>query len=201
MKKFSGIFIILFMISSFSIAKAEKLKLHAKDELSDIIKSEKTVQKESAIKNTYETTVPEKKVKDSVPIEKKVQVEDVHEEKSTALAEIVEFSSEQKLTVDRGVIAKNVEARTPVGAGESFPVNIEKLYCFTEISGAEHGTRISHAWYRKDKLFATIDLTINTSHTYTWSFIKIPSGWDGSWEVHVLNDKGKVIANIPFKIE
>ncbi|MBI5206298.1 MAG: DUF2914 domain-containing protein [Candidatus Firestonebacteria bacterium] len=172
MKKKYLLSILLFnTLSYYTVINADqKLKLHSKDNLDDLLRSIKKEQKED--------------VKPAEPA--------VSNNKT---------SSNIRLAIDRGVIAKNVESSSPVEIANSFKGNIEKLYCYTEISNVEPPEKIFHAWYYKDKLITTIELTLKRSRSYTWSYFNIPSGYTGNWEVHVLSEEGKVIANIPFEIE
>ncbi|MGA8180629.1 MAG: hypothetical protein WB792_11250, partial [Desulfobacterales bacterium] len=47
-----------------------------------------------------------------------------------------------------------VKDRQPSGVGSVFPEDLDKLYCFTKIGGAEGATYVYHVWYFRDKEIA-----------------------------------------------
>ncbi|MBI5207786.1 MAG: DUF2914 domain-containing protein [Candidatus Firestonebacteria bacterium] len=189
--------IIIFSILFFNNIYAEQLKIHFKNKLEDILGNSKTEKKDEEIISSSNNNINNIKNNQSNESLNKTP-EKVSEKKEET--ETVKAVSTSDLNVVRGVIAKNIENYVPVGVAPDFPPNVEKLYCYTEISGVEPGNKILHAWYYKDRLVSTIELTLKKSRTYTWSYLKIPLGWSGNWEVHVLDESGKVIANIPFQI-
>ena len=180
MKKATIFIISIFIIILLSInyLVASQFKLHVKERLEDILRTEEKKESKIVIELSSNTLSTQKSQK----------VKNLNTEKS-------------HLTLDRGVIAKNVEGRTPLGVNDVFPNDVGKLYCFTEISGATPGEKITHAWYYEDKLIATIELPLKRSRTYTWSYVKILPVWVGDWKVHIIDEEKKTVSVVPFRIE
>ena len=77
------------------------------------------------------------------------------------------------LTIEVGVICKQIEERAPVDADSTFAVTVEKLYCFTKITGAEEATMISHVWYWGEIERARIELPVRSISWRTYTAKKI----------------------------
>ncbi len=192
-RNINSIFFILFFLFTIEV-RSEQIKLQFKNNLDDILKREnKEDEKKEETAEKIEIKKEIKEIKENIPVPK------VNFEEKKSSDGIKIYSSELKVV--RGVIAKKVESSTPVEVASVFPLSIDKLYCYTEVTGVNPGIKIYHSWYYKDKLINSVELVLNRERSYTWSFIAIPSGYSGEWEVHILSEEGKLIANIPFKIE
>lgn len=104
------------------------------------------------------------------------------------------------IEVVRIEIAPRVREREPVGAGERFPPNIGKVYCFTEIATGELPVSIRHAWYFGDEPVASITLSVRESSWRTWSSKVIDPSQKGRWRVEVLAPGGETLARREFVI-
>ncbi len=93
------------------------------------------------------------------------------------------------------------ETRALIGESTEFAAGIERVFCFSAISGADAPTTLTHAWYFKGKTKARVDLNIGASTWRTWSSKKIMSHWVGPWEVKVLDEAGQVLATGNFVIK
>ena len=102
--------------------------------------------------------------------------------------------------VERAVVCTDVVEREPVGAAESFPGDVSRLFCFTEIRGLE-GTTITHAWIHDGKTRARVELPVRSNRWRTWSTKKISPAWTGHWQVKVLDADGIVLSTQDFVVE
>jgi hypothetical protein len=110
------------------------------------------------------------------------------------------FSQEAALVVDEMVVCTSVEDRQPVGADSSFLDNVETLYCFTRITGAEEPTTVSHVWYYNDKEMANVELNVGEKSWRTWSSKRIVEEWVGNWRVDVVA-AGEVLKSLEFTVK
>jgi hypothetical protein len=62
-----------------------------------------------------------------------------------------------------------VEDRQPSGIGSVFPEDLDKLYCFTKIDGADRTTYVHHVWYFGNKEIARVKLPVKSKSWRTWS--------------------------------
>ena len=109
--------------------------------------------------------------------------------------------AQAQLSVDESAIALDVIDRMPVGADSTFTAGVERVYCWTRISGApEGGTTIHHVWIHGDQEMADLELNIGAPSWRTWSNKAIMAEWTGDWRVEVRDDAGNVIETIRFTV-
>ncbi len=105
------------------------------------------------------------------------------------------------LEVIRGAICRDVVDREPVDAGTQFAPSVGKLYCFTQITGAQGPTEVFHVWYFAETERARVSLSVNGSSWRTYSSKIIQSHEIGDWRVDVLDPEGKVLETLLFEIK
>ena len=104
------------------------------------------------------------------------------------------------LEVIRGVICRDVIDREPVDGGTQFAPSVGKLYCFTQITGAQGPTEVFHVWYFAETERARVSLSVNGSSWRTYSSKIIQPHEIGDWRVDVLDPEGKVLETLLFEI-
>jgi len=97
------------------------------------------------------------------------------------------------------VVCRNVENRTPQGAGEQFPADVGQLFCFSEVKNGEGS--VVHVWFYGDKEVARIELPVSGARYRTWSKKRILPNQTGSWRVEVQDREGHVLAQQAFTIK
>jgi len=95
------------------------------------------------------------------------------------------------------VVCQDVVDRAPVGSGDVFAKEVPKVYCFTRVVGAE-GTQLTHNWYYKGSLKASVKLDVRSSNYRTWSSKTMLPEWAGEWMVEILSADGKPLESIIF---
>jgi hypothetical protein len=93
-----------------------------------------------------------------------------------------------------------VEDRQPSGVGSVFPEDLDKLYCFTKIGGAESATYVYHVWYFRDKEIARVKLPVKSKSWRTWSSKNLHMG-SGYGYVEVVSESGDILGRAEFKIQ
>ena len=107
--------------------------------------------------------------------------------------------AQQQMVDAEIVIARSVEDREPVGAGEDFPSNVGQLAGWTRVTGAAN-TTIEHVWRHRGNE-NVIPLNIGQGSPWrTWSRKTIPSDWTGQWTFEVRDADGNVIATTTFTV-
>lgn len=106
--------------------------------------------------------------------------------------------SAQDVSVDIAV-ARAVVDRMPVDEGQSFPVDVGEVWCWTRVSGAE-GSTIKHVWLRDGVEMAEVPLNVGGSSWRTYSSKTIPPYWSGNWRVEVRDETGNVLASQDFTV-
>jgi hypothetical protein len=108
--------------------------------------------------------------------------------------------AEQGIVIKSMAVCTGIEDRQPVGADTLFFNTVERLYCFTHVTGAEDTVTVTHVWYMGDKEMARVDLAVKSPSWRTWSSKRILPGWTGAWRVDVLSEDGKLLESRAFKI-
>jgi general secretion pathway protein A len=104
------------------------------------------------------------------------------------------------ITVEEGVICRDVLRRSPVDAGTRFGTSVDRLCCFTRVVGAQRPLEVSHVWYFGDTKVATINLSVKSFSWRTYSSKIIQPQHRGAWHVDVLGPDGEVLKTLPFEI-
>jgi len=105
------------------------------------------------------------------------------------------------ITVQDAVICQEVVDRTPVGTGDVFTKDVEKLFCFTRVVGAIPPSQVTHNWYYKGALQASVVLPVGSGNWRTWSSKTMRSDQVGEWMVEILSDQGVPLESIIFFVQ
>ena len=111
----------------------------------------------------------------------------VAQEKSALVLEEIQFYT-------------GVEDRQPSGVGSVFPEDLDKLYCFTKIGGAEGKTYVYHVWYFGGKEIARVKLPVKSKSWRTWSSKNLHMGL-GYGYVEIVSESGDTLGRAEFKIQ
>lgn len=90
--------------------------------------------------------------------------------------------------------------RMPVGQADTFSVNVDTVFFWTKIMGAETPTTVNHLWFHDGQKMASISLPVRGKSWRTWSYKTILPEWTGEWKVVVTDDQGKEIASKTFTV-
>ena len=104
------------------------------------------------------------------------------------------------LEITRAAICRQVVEREPVDAGTSFESPVEKLSCFTHVTGAQDPVEIYHVWYFAEAERAVVKLKVNSVSWRTYSTKIIQPHEIGDWRVDVLGMEGDLLKAVHFKI-
>jgi hypothetical protein len=105
-----------------------------------------------------------------------------------------------QLEVSAAAVCKDVIDHEPVDSATSFAATVEKLYCFTKITGAQSPTQITHVWYFDGTERARVDLAVNSISWRTYSSKIIQPHELGAWRVDVLDSAGNVLKTLEFEV-
>ncbi|MDR8390166.1 DUF2914 domain-containing protein [Aliifodinibius sp. S!AR15-10] len=106
----------------------------------------------------------------------------------------------QNLSVSTIEFGTDIEDRNIVNVDSVFTSSVERVYCFTQVDGAEKTTTITHVWYYGNEEKARVELPVNGPNWRTWSSKFILENWLGEWSVDILDSSGEVLATKTFRI-
>lgn len=132
--------------------------------------------------------------------EKKVPVQNQQVQQSAPPPPPAQNSSGLEIT--RAFICLNVNEHEPEGAGNQFPPDVKRLYCFTEVKSNGEPLELQHRWYWKDELMTTIPLKANSTRFRTYSAKSIPAYAVGDWRVAIVNSHNEeTLQIISFEVK
>lgn len=106
------------------------------------------------------------------------------------------------LVVGHAVIARDIDENGPVDAGTEFTLDAKRVYCITQIKGAETPVQIEHRWFLDDKLVFSLPLPIKSVNWRTQSYITLFPSRVGNWKVVVvLLPKEEVLTTLSFTVK
>lgn len=94
--------------------------------------------------------------------------------------------------VSRSAISLDIEEHEPRDTATSFPPEVKRLYCFTEIKNGE-GQEIQHRWYWNDDMLNSVPLKITSNRHRTYSAKTIVPGMVGEWRVAVIDSRNEAV--------
>lgn len=117
------------------------------------------------------------------------------EEKAPAASQ-----AQPALVLEEIQICTAVENRQPSGVGTVFPDDLDKIYCFTKIGGAEDMTYVYHVWYFGNNEIARVKLPVKAKSWRTWSSKKL-NMLLGNGHVEVVSESGAILGKAEFEIQ
>jgi hypothetical protein len=119
---------------------------------------------------------------------------------STVLAAVLWAGHALALEVAEAVITTAVVDREPVDEVEVFPIQGEKLYCFTRITGAGEPTTIYHLWYYGEQLMSRVELPVQSPDWRTWSAKGFLATGQGDWRIEIQDASGMILRQVSFQL-
>ena len=111
-------------------------------------------------------------------------------------------TAQARLVVARAVIARGIDENGPVDAGTDFTADVKRLYCITQIKGAQEPVQIEHRWYLNDNLIFSLPLPIKSMNWRTQSYKTILPGMTGAWKVVVvLMPEEEILTTLTFTVK
>ena len=104
------------------------------------------------------------------------------------------------LVLEEIQICTAVEDRQPSGVGTVFPDDLDKIYCFTKIGGAEDTTNVYHVWYFGNDEIARVKLPVKSISWRTWSSKKLHMLL-GNGHVEIVSESGDILGKAEFEIQ
>ena len=112
------------------------------------------------------------------------------------------FAEGESITITELVITSKIVKGKPVDFIKSLSSSSDKnLYCFTRLVAPEGSLgNIKHLWYKGDEKVAEHTLPVKGQKWRTYSRKRIPKGWAGEWRVEVVDESGKLLKTVKFRM-
>lgn len=105
------------------------------------------------------------------------------------------------VTVSQLAICRGIVDREPDGIDSVFDSAVERVYCYSKITGAEEEVMIEHIWYYNEEEVANVPLPVKAAVWRTYSSKKIDPAMTGDWMVKVMGQDGGVLREIVFEVK
>lgn len=109
-------------------------------------------------------------------------------------------NEKEQVKVTRMVFCTEIVGREPLSEETTFENDVEKIFCFTRIEGAQFDMQIRHRWFYKDSLMAEVALPVRSRSWRTYSSKNIMPQWVGEWHVEVVDDEGRLLRTESFTV-
>jgi len=106
------------------------------------------------------------------------------------------------ITITEIVITSKIVKGKPIDSIKRLSASTDKnLYCFTR-TVAPTGTdnSIKHVWYKGDEKVGEYTLPVKGEKWRTYSKKSIPKGWAGDWRVEIVDNSGKLLKTVKFRM-
>src|SRR6185369_2887091 len=112
------------------------------------------------------------------------------------------FAEGGPIEITELVINSKIVNGKPVDSIKRLSSNSDKnLYCFTRLVAPEGaGENIRHLWYKGDEKVAEFTLPVKGQKWRTYSKKRILKGWAGEWRVEVVDESGKLLKTVKFRM-
>jgi len=100
--------------------------------------------------------------------------------------------------ISRSVFTTGIEDKEPVSELKEIPVDVTRVYFFTEFTGL-NGHTVIHRWEYNGQVMAELNFKISGDRWRTWSSKNMLSSWIGKWQVSVLDEGGNIIEQSEFE--
>lgn len=112
------------------------------------------------------------------------------------------FAEGENITITELVITSKIVKGKPVDSIKRLSSNSDKnLYCFTRLAAPEGADgNIRHLWYKEDEKVAEFTLPVKGQTWRTYSKKRILKGSAGEWRVEVVDESGKLLKTVKFRM-
>jgi hypothetical protein len=100
------------------------------------------------------------------------------------------------------VITSKIVKGKPIDSIKRLSSSTDKnLYCFTRtVAPAGTDSSIRHIWYKGDEKAGEFTLSVKGEKWRTQSKKSIPKGWAGDWRVEVVDESGRLLKTVRFRM-
>lgn len=111
------------------------------------------------------------------------------------------LAQEAGFTVESFVVGRGVVGLEPTGVAESFPLAVQRVYCFLDARDVARDTEVAMVWYHEGKERAMVTLLLRKSDRWRTFSSKHLAGLRGNWKVVLQDAEGKALKTASFVIK
>ncbi|WP_282003900.1 DUF2914 domain-containing protein [Geotalea uraniireducens] len=112
------------------------------------------------------------------------------------------MAADGSLKITEMAVTTKISRNNPIDSVKRISsTSVKALYCFTRLvnpSGTD--TTIKHRWFKNGELVSEQELSVKGTKWRTWSKKPIDRQSVGEWRVEAVDDIGRVLKRVEFKI-
>ncbi len=135
------------------------------------------------------------------PVEIKIDTSNIQLQRDTKKGVEPLSQTIPDLHVNTLLFCENIidSVRRPVNIGNEFPINLEKVYCYSGIRNISGTRTILYEWYFDEKYIDAIPVNIDRSvHWRSWTYKTIKNAQVGQWYVVLRDELTKAALDTAF---
>ena len=105
-----------------------------------------------------------------------------------------------ELVLGESTVCENVLNGNPEKTAVAFSVRLKRVYCYTDFSTVPEKSFAYHNWYLRDKLKASVKLTVQPPRWSTHSSIQVRDADKGPWRIEITDEEGNVLKTLRFSV-
>ena len=115
----------------------------------------------------------------------------------------ITYGQEQSpiFSVERLVVAADIQNREPIGIAETFSASTDMVYCFLETTNIKQDTQVTFKWYYEGKEIHSYEMPLKKGDRWRTFTYKNLYGQKGTWEVAVKDASGETVKTVSFTVE
>jgi hypothetical protein len=104
------------------------------------------------------------------------------------------------LVLGESTACEGVRNGNPEQAAVAFSVELRRVYCYTNFTTVLEKSVAYHNWYLRDKMKASVKLTVRPPRWSTYSSIQLRDSEKGPWRVEVTDEEGNILRTLRFSV-
>ncbi len=100
----------------------------------------------------------------------------------------------------RAVMCESLADYVPHRVAVVFPIEVGRIFCYTEFDSVPAKTFVYHKWFRRDQLVTTKRLVLKPPRWSSYSSIQLREADKGPWRVEITDRKGAVVKVLRFSV-
>lgn len=104
------------------------------------------------------------------------------------------------LELGESTVCENVQNGIPEQAAVAFSVSLKRVYCYTGFKTVPENSFAYHNWYLREKLRASVKLTVRPPRWSTYSSIQLRDSDKGPWRIEITDEEGHILKTLRFSV-
>ncbi len=105
------------------------------------------------------------------------------------------------LQIEEAVVCLDIDNQEPLMAKSRFSRLVDRLYCFVALNAQVDREVVVHRWYYGEQLMHHHDFSLQFGRQVLISSLEMKPEWGGTWQVVIVDARGRELDRIPFVLQ